>query len=335
MNFRTIAVGMLAAVTLGLPASSHIVRAAEMQYLRIATLAPRDSELAKGFVKLDQGMRRATGGSWGVRLYSSGVAGDEVDVLRKMKVGQMDASLITSVGLSQIVPATTLLSAPGVIDGYAGWEKVRGAMTPEWEAAFDKAGYALLAWGEGGRLRMFARAPLTKPSAVKHMRPWVWPSAAAMKETWAALGATGVPLGVPEVFGALQTGMVDVVFNSCVALVSLQWHSTLKYMTQDSTAVLVSAMLMSGPKWKQLPDDVKTVVRDEIVRNASADVADIRKADDRSCHNLLKRGFTTNEWTGDARTEADAMMETVQKRLVGRMYSAEQLARVKALGTAL
>ena len=167
MNLRTLAITVLGALALGLPASSKIVGAAETQYLRIATLAPRDSDLAKGFMKLDQGMRKATNNAWSVRLYPSGVAGDEVDVLRKMKIGQMDASIITSVGLSQIVRETTLLNTPGVIRDYKGWEAVRATMTPEWEGAFDKVGYKLLAWGETGQLRMFAKQPLTKPSSVK------------------------------------------------------------------------------------------------------------------------------------------------------------------------
>lgn len=331
MNLRTVAISMLGALALGLPASSKTVGAAETQFLRIATLAPRDSDLAKGFMKLDQGMRKATNNSWGVRLYPSGVAGDEVDVLRKMKIGQMDASIITGVGLSQIVRETTLLTTPGVIRDYKGWDAVRAAMTPEYDAAFDKAGYKLLAWGETGQLRWFAKAPLDRPSAVKNMRPWVWPASHALKETLLAIGANGIPLGVPEVYGALQTGMIDMVTNTCVALISLQWHSTLKYMTKDASGVLPGAMLLSGQKWKSLPEDVKKIVQDEVMRNQAADRDDIRKADDRSCQNLIKRGYTANEWTGDAKKEGEAMFETVQKRLIGRMYTAEQLERVKKL----
>jgi TRAP-type C4-dicarboxylate transport system substrate-binding protein len=331
MHPRTLAITLLGALALGLPASSRVAGAAETQYLRIATLAPRDSDLAKGFLKLDQGLKKASHGAWGVRLYPSGVAGDEVDVLRKMKIGQMDASIITSVGLSQIVRETTLLNTPGVIRDYKGLEAVQKEMTKEWDASFEKAGYNLIAWGETGQLRWFAKQPLTRPSSVKSMRPWVWPSAHALKETLLALGANGVPLGVPEVYGALQTGMIDMVTSTCVALISLQWHSNLKYMTKDPSGVLVGAMLMSGAKWKALPPDVQKIVQDEINRNQESDKQDIRKADERSYQNLLKRGYTANEWTGDAKKEAETMMETVQKRLVGRMYTAEQLARVKKL----
>lgn len=331
MHPRTLAITLLGALALGLPASSRVAGAAEIQYLRIATLAPRDSDLAKGFLKLDQGLKKASNGAWGVRLYPSGVAGDEVDVLRKMKIGQMDASIITSVGLSQIVRETTLLNTPGVIRDYKGLEAVQKEMTKEWDESFEKAGYNLIAWGETGQLRWFAKQPLTRPSSVKSMRPWVWPSAHALKETLLALGANGVPLGVPEVYGALQTGMIDMVTSTCVALISLQWHSNLKYMTKDASGVLVGAMLMSGPKWKALPADVQKIVQDEINRNQESDKQDIRKADERSYQNLLKRGYTANEWTGDALKESETMMATVQKRLVGRMYTQEQLDRVKKL----
>jgi TRAP-type C4-dicarboxylate transport system substrate-binding protein len=106
-------------------------------------------------------------------------------------------------------------------------------------------------------------------------------------------------------------------------------------MTKDTSGILVGAMLMSGAKWKALPPDVQGIVLAEINRTQADDKQDIRKADERSYQMLLKRGFTANEWTGDAKKEADQMAETVQKRLIGRMYTAEQLAQVKKLAGTL
>jgi TRAP-type C4-dicarboxylate transport system substrate-binding protein len=331
MMQKIVAACLIGTLLVAVPASSMVANAAETQYLKIATLAPRDSDLAKGFMKLDQGMRSATQNAWGVKLYPSGVAGDETDVLRKMKVDQMDASIITSVGLSQIVHETALLNTPGVIRSYKQLEAVQAAMTKEWETAFEKAGFKLLAWGETGQLRWFAKQPLTSPSSVKNMRPWVWPAAHAMKETLHAIGANGVPLGVPEVYGALQTGMIDIVTTTAVALVTLQWHAVLKYMTKNTTGVLVGGLLMNTKKWASIPPDVQKVVASEVIRNQASDRDDIRKADERSYQNLLKRGYTANEWTGAALVEYETMADTVQKRLAGRMYSAETLERVKKI----
>jgi TRAP-type C4-dicarboxylate transport system substrate-binding protein len=332
MNLKTLAITALGALALGLSADSQPAEAAETQFLRIATLAPRDSDMAKGFMKLDKGMKQASGGAWGVRLYPSGVAGDEPDVLRKMKIGQMDASLITSVGLSQILRETTLLSTPGVIDDPQGWGRVRKAMTAEWDKGFEKAGYKLLAWGETGGIRMFAKEPLDKPSSIKKMRPWLWPAAHAMKETWLALGANGVPLGVPEVYGALQTGMVDAVINTALTLVALQWHTNLKHMTAETSGVLIGGMLMSDKKWSELPADVQKIVLNEVQSNQETDAEDMRKTDERAFQNLIKRGYTAHKWKGTpGEAEWTKVQETVQKRLVGRMYTQEQLDKVKKI----
>jgi len=330
MMRKLIAATLIGALMLALP-GGKVATAAETQFLRVATLAPRDSDLAKAFLKLDKSLRAATKNAWGVRLYPGGVAGDESDVIKKIKIGQMDASLITSVGLSQIVRETTILTLPGVIKNYAQLEAVQAAMSKEWEASFEKAGYKLLGWGETGQLRWFAKSPLTRPTSVKAMRPWVWPASHSQKETLAAAGATGVPLGVPEVYGALSTGMIDMVISTCVAMVSLQWHANLKYMTKNTTGVLVGALLMGGEKWKSMPAEVQQQVDSEVTKNRSGDKADIRAADERSYQAMLKRGYTANEWTGDALTEYNTISETVQKRLIGRMYSAETLDRVKKI----
>jgi TRAP-type transport system periplasmic protein len=324
---KLLAAALLAALMLTLPGGSKIVTAAETQYIRIATLAPRDSDLAKGFLKLDKGLRASTSNGWGVRLYPSGVAGDEVDVIRKMKVGQMDASIITSIGLSQIVRDVDVLNAPGVINSYKQLEAVQAALTPEWESNFDKSGFKLLAWGETGQYRWFAKNAISRPSDIKNMRPWVWPASHSQKEIYHTLGASGVPLGVPEVYGALQTAMVDMVISTSVAMVALQWHTALKHMTERTTGVLVGAMLMKNEKWASMPADVQAHVREEITKNTAGDKQDMRSSDERSFQTLIKHGYVVDKWSPDAEKEYSTMADAVRKHLVGRVYSAELLER--------
>jgi TRAP-type C4-dicarboxylate transport system substrate-binding protein len=332
---KPLAAVLIGALMLAVPAGSHVASAVETQYIRIATLAPRDSDLAKGFLKLDKGLRSATNNAWGIRLYPSGVAGDETDVIRKMKVGQMDASLITSIGLSQIVREIDVLNAPGVITNYVQLEAIQKALDPEWEAAFEKAGFRLLAWGETGQYRWFAKKPITRPSDLKSMRPWVWPASHVQKEIFKVIGANGVPLAVPEVYGALQTGMVDMVINTAVAMVALQWHSSLKYVTAKPVGgVLVGAMLINGEKWKTLPPDAQKHVQGEINKNTDSDKKDIRAADDRSYQALIKRGYTANAWDAAAEKELAVLSEKVRKQLVGRTYSAELLNRAMTIAQA-
>lgn len=313
---------------LALPGGSKTATAAETQFIRIATLAPRDSDLAKGFLKIDKNLRTNTNNAWGVRLYPSGVAGDEVDVIRKMKVGQMDASLITTTGLSQIVREVNILNAPGVVHNYKELEAIQAALSKDWEVKFDKAGFKLLSWGETGQYRWFSKGPIKRPADIKNMRPWVWPASQTMKEIYHVIGANGVPLGVPEVYGALQTGMIDMVISTAVAFVALQWHSNLKNMTAETRGVLVGAMIMNNDKWKTLSPQIQEQLIVEVRKNTDGNKADMRAADERAYQNLLKRGYTANKWDAAATKEWDTISANVRKRLVGRVYPADLLAKV-------
>ncbi len=324
---------VVAAMMLTLPGGPTSATAEETQFIRIATLAPRDSELAKGFIKIDKGLKDATKGAWGVKLYPSGVAGDEVDVIRKMKVGQMDASIITSTGLAQIVRDVNVLNAPGVINSYKQLDAVQGAMQAEWGKSFDSAGFKLLAWGETGQYRWFSKTGITKPSDLKTMRPWIWPASHVMKEIFSTVGANGVPLGLPEVYGALQTGMIDMIIASSLAVVALQWHANLKHVTERTSGVLVGAMIMNKQKWDSLPPEVQKQVQQEVRKATEGDKEETRKSDDRAYASLLKRGYVADKTDTNGEKEYLKMAEDVRKHMVGRIYPAELLTRVMKIAS--
>ena len=316
------------ACVLALPGSPQTAQAGETQFIRIATLAPKDSELSRGFAKINQNLRTATNNGWGIRLYPSGIAGDEKDVIRKMRVGQMDSSIITTTGLSQIVREVAVLDAPGVITNYPELERVQAAMNKEWEDTFRKSGFELLGWGETGQYRYFSKGPITKVSDLKSMRPWVWPESYVLQEMYRAIGATGVPLQVPEVYGALQTGMVDSLVATALAVVALQWHTKLKHVTQRTNGVLLGAMIMTNERWQSIPEDVRKQLLAEIKKNTEGDRQNVRKTDDRSYKKLLDHGYTATTFSAAAEKEYQQMAETVRKRLAGRVYPQALLDRV-------
>jgi TRAP-type C4-dicarboxylate transport system substrate-binding protein len=323
----------LGVLMLSVPGGTPRVTAAETQFIRVAALAPRDSELGKRFIRLDKALRSTTSNAWAIRLYAGGVAGDEPDILRKMKVGQMDASNVTTTGLSQIVREVAVLDTPGVITNYSQFEAVTSAMKTEWEGSFAKVGFKLVAWGESGQYRWFSKSPITRPSDLKNVRPWVWPASWILKEIYHVVGCNGVPLGVPEVYGALQTGMIDTVITTAVALVALQWHANLNHMTKQTFGVLVNALVMNADKYKALPPDVAALLTKEAENAAATDRVETRKADEKAYANLQKRGYKVDEFGPGGREEYTAMEKAVRDHLVGRLYPHEMLARVTKIAS--
>jgi TRAP-type C4-dicarboxylate transport system substrate-binding protein len=325
---KAVASMLVLALAMAIPGSISPVQAKAGNMIRIATLAPRDTDLTRGFVKIDRGLRKATGDAWGIQLYPSGIAGDEKDVIRKMRIGQMDASILTDTGLSQIVREATVLSTPGVVNNYDELGRVQTAMNKEWGDTFEKAGFKLISWGEVGQYRYFSKKPLKKPSDIKGTRPWLWPESYVMKEIYQAVGANGVPLGVPEVYGALQTGMVDFIISTAIATVALQWHSKLTNVTNDTFGVLLGAMIMNNDKWKSIPDDVRASLGEQIKTNYEGDSSSVRKDDDNAYKKLLSHGFTGTAFTPEGKAEYEKMTKTVRDHLVGRVYPKDLLDRV-------
>jgi TRAP-type C4-dicarboxylate transport system substrate-binding protein len=327
-------IALIASVLTLVPGAQEAVEAAGTRYIRVATLVPRDSDLARSLRKLDKALRTASSNAWGIRLYAGGVAGDEPDVLRKMRIGQMDASIVTTTGLSHLVKEIAVLDSPGVIHNYGEFEAVTTAMKDEWSKSFEAKGWKLLGWSETGQYRWFSRAGMERPSDLKERRPWLWPASFILKELYHVIGCNGVPLGVPEVYGALQTNMIDTVISTSTALVALQWHPTLRHVTEQTFGVLINGVVMRGAKWKQLPPEVGRTLQTELDRLVASERVETRRADERVYQHLLKRGYVADRWGPGGYEEYLAVEQQVRDRLVGRLYPFELLKRVMSIAAA-
>lgn len=325
--FLVLAVGLAFA----LPGNAFKAAADGENVIKIATLAPRSSDLVRGFVRIDKGLRGATNNQWGLQLYPSGVAGDEKDIIRKMRVGQMDGTVVTSVGLSQILKELAVLTAGGAIENYEQVERVQKAFNAEWEAKLAENGFKLTGWGEIGLIRYFSQEPLYSPSDLKKQRPWVWPESHTMKAMWHAIGVTGVPLGVPEVYGALQTGMINAVTSTALAVIALQWFPKLTHVTKRSHGPLVGGMVFSNAKWNSMPDDVKKQLNEQISKHYQGDNRNIREDDKKAYENLIKRGYVSVAYTEQGEKDYLEFAKKARESLVGRVYSREVLDKVMSV----
>ena len=146
-----------------------------------------------------------------LRFYDGGSQGDERDFVRKIRAGQLDGAALTTTGLGILVRQVLVLSAPGVIEDYEQLDSVRAELGGRFEKMFDAEGYTLLGWGDVGKTRLFSMEKIERPSDIKKLRPWAWKDDLIFPEFLKVVGANPVRLGVPEVYAALQTRMVDTL----------------------------------------------------------------------------------------------------------------------------
>jgi TRAP-type C4-dicarboxylate transport system substrate-binding protein len=89
LSRRTLAVALLAALLAAVPGGAKVA-ATNKQVLKFALLVPRTPELVIEEKKYNKRLGELTDGQVQVRVYWGGAAGDEQDVVRKMRTGQMD-----------------------------------------------------------------------------------------------------------------------------------------------------------------------------------------------------------------------------------------------------
>jgi TRAP-type C4-dicarboxylate transport system substrate-binding protein len=306
------------------------VFAGEQHVIRIATLAPRGTPAFKTLDMWNAKLQEKTGGRVKLTFLAGGVAGDERDVIRKMKVGQIDGSGLSSVGLGQIYRPILVLQMPGMFQNDDELHAVRKAMDPAWKQEFKARGFVMLGWFDVGFGRVFSKQPIERPTDYRKVRAWMWREDPMFPSFMEIVGATGVPLGLPEVFPALSTGMVDTVVASSVAAVGLQWFRYLTHMSAEASVAIVGASLITKSKFDSLPKDAQEILLETSPLAHEKLNEDTRVAEKIAHQTLLSRGMKVfyaqkyeAEWIEAGRK--------LREKLIGRLFTREMIEHVEAL----
>ncbi len=297
--------------------------------LRIATLAPSGSSWMKVFNAWNRTLQKETKGTLKLRFYPGGSQGDERDFVRKMRAGQMDGAAITTTGLGMLVRPVLVLSVPNILITYEQLDRVRAKLNSTFEKMFEDEGYKLLGWGDVGKTRLFSTTKLERPEDIKSTRPWAWKDDLIFTEFLKVVGANAVRLGVPEVYPALQTRMVDTLPASALAAVSLQWYSRLKYVSAENSGIIVGATIIRKDKFDALTPAQQAALTGTAVRAHRALNKAIRRDDEVAYQSILKRGIIPVT-AGANQVLWEKAGDEVRDRLTGRIYPKSLLEAVQA-----
>jgi TRAP-type transport system periplasmic protein len=152
------------------------------QTIKLGTLAPEGSPWHNILRDMAESWKTATGGTVQFRIYSGGVAGDEPDMVRKIRVGQLHAAALSGAGLSAIAPEIQALQMPMMLTSSEELDYVRDRLAPKLEAILEAKGFKVLNWGDAGWVQFFAQKPVVGPEDLKPMKLFVWAGETAYVE---------------------------------------------------------------------------------------------------------------------------------------------------------
>jgi TRAP-type transport system periplasmic protein len=238
-----------------------VFHAAGQEYeIRFASVAPEGSTWMNIMRELDKQVRKESGGRLGFRIYPGGAQGDERDVLRRIRTGQLQAGGFTGVGMGEISPNVRILDSPFLFRSYDEVDMVYDKFGERFAQEFYDNGYVLLGWAEVGFVYVFSNVPIRRPEDMRGVKMWMWEGDPIAEAMFRALNINPIPLSVTDVMTSLQTRMIDAVYTSPLAAIALQWFTRVRYMLDFPLADASGAVLLSRRYFDRLPEDLREIL---------------------------------------------------------------------------
>jgi TRAP-type C4-dicarboxylate transport system substrate-binding protein len=282
-------------VAVALPARAQVV-------VKMATLVPDGSKYHLVLKEMLEKWKTATQGRVTARLYPGSVAGDDQDVVRKMRLGSLNAGLLTSSGVQAIDPSVMALQVPMLYSSYEEIDHVISVFGPKIEASMASKGFVVLAWADGGWVRFFTKTPVRTPDDLKPLKLFAWGNDTDALEIWKGAGFNPVPLPSTEISTALQTGLVSALPTTPQAAVLLQWYQHAKNMTDVKWGLLLGALLVNKSTWDKISPEDQKAVRAAAAEAGARLRAESRASEERDIAAMQERGL--NVVAVDAKAQA-------------------------------
>jgi TRAP-type C4-dicarboxylate transport system substrate-binding protein len=234
--------------------------------IKLASVAPEQSPWGAALNQMALDWQRISGGEVRLRVYHNAIAGEESDVLRKMRIGQLQAAVLTSAGMKQVVPEVFSVSVPFMIRSREILSAVMDEIRPDLESEFDRNRLHVLAWTRAGWIHFFSRDPVTYPEDLKPQRLAADPNDEELLQAFRIMGYRPIAMPQPELLQSLNSGLVDAFYTSPLVAASYQWFALAPNMLDLRVAPFLGAIVITDTAWRRVPSGI----RDQLLESAQA-----------------------------------------------------------------
>ncbi len=300
--------------------------------IKLATLAPRGSSFHRILQAMGERWRGAPGGGVSLTVYTDGTMGGEADMVRKMRIGQIQAAMLTAVGLREIDDSVTAIQfMPMMFRSLDEIDYVREKLAPELEKRMLDKGFVVLFWGDAGWVRLFSRGPVLRPRDLKGMKLCALAGDSYQIDIMKAAGYQPVPIETSDILPGLQTGLVNALFTQPFYALSTQAYGQASHMLELNWAPLVGATVVTRKAWDALPVETRASLR-SAATEAGADITSRSRAEsDESVEAMRKRGLVVHPVPPELDAEWRRTAESFYPKIRGKIVPSDLFDDVRAM----
>jgi TRAP-type C4-dicarboxylate transport system substrate-binding protein len=307
-------------------------QAQEATKIRLGTLAPRGTSWHRSLLEMGEKWRNAQGGGASFIVYTDGSQGGEADMVRRMRIGQLNAALLSVVGLTEIDDSVAALQKmPMVFRSWDELDYLRDKLRPNLEKRLFDKGFVVLCWGDAGWVRFFSKEPALRPADYRRMKLFAWAGDNPQADLMKSLGYHPVVLEISDILPGLQTGMVNMVPSTPFWALTLQFYKHAPYMLDMNWVPLVGAVVVTRKSWDAMtPGAQKALLQ-------AGDAAGVqlraisRRENEEAVEAMKKRGLKVQAVSPELEAEWRRMAEQAYPMIRGKMVPADLFDEVQQL----
>ena len=259
---------------------------ADPMRLRLATPAPEGTAYARELHSFSRDVLAGTHGHVEPKWYMSGIAGDELTQIDRMRRGQLDGAGL-AFGCERLAPSLLAVRVTGLVRSRDEASYVMRSSKGRIDQEMARAGFVSLGLGTLGSIIAFTRTPVQTMAELQKVRLWVWDKDEIQIALLRSMGMTPVPMPIDAAGAAYDDGRVDGFLSVPGAALAFQWSARARYFLDFAIGEVSACFVMSQRAFDALPLDEQKAVS-QAAAKLSARVDDVGRELDSA---LLERLF--------------------------------------------
>ncbi|GHT63641.1 hypothetical protein FACS1894110_01840 [Spirochaetia bacterium] len=261
--------------------------------INLASALPRNSPWGRTLDRIAADWIKATNGEVTLHILHQ-YPGSEGDYLMKLRQDKIQAAIFTSLGLNSIAPEILALSTPFLIQNNDELDVVLNEVRPFLNSRIEQEGYVNMVWVKAGWIKIFSRSPVYTPDDLRRLKLGTSPDEQELLDAFRTMGFNLVPATYTDIPQKLNSGMVDAMYQSPLAISAYQLYRVAKNMSSINIAPFMGGILMSRKAWASIPEKHRAPLL-EICRKAGTEIENsFQKSEDDAVIAMQQDGLIVN-----------------------------------------
>ena len=298
--------------------------------IKIATLAPQNSEWAEKFQKGSIEIQERTENRVKLKFYWGGAQGNAKKILQKIKIRQLHGGTFSPTDFQEVYPDLNIYGLPFLFKDFDEVNYVRDRVDNQLEQGFKKLGFNTYGFAGGGFAYILSNEPIREYEDLKNKKIWLPQGDLISYEAMRSLNLLPVPLPMTDVLTGLQTGLIDIVAIPPVVALALQWHTKVSYITRVPVLYAMGFLAIDSKIINRINTDDQKVLNEVINRIYSEVDSNSQQDSENAYEALSKIGIQEIQFDGDEYQKLTDLLEKPTKEMANDgFYSLELFNEIK------